>query len=503
MSTNRLDQIKNEFNFIILNYRYALLICPALLVYIFSNDINIIALYGLIYRKICLHNFNETICNSLQNFTNYSILVQEISSHKNIELNVAFLVPAIFAIIQLASIGDRRRNYQLPLIVSLIGSLGQAFILIFAVKQEYSTCFALLVVSQIVNGLCGGGSLAFISSCFSHIAVHEDKVNAINNAGQKYRSIRYSILESSLLFGQFFGSFSSGYLIGNRRELYKFQQTYIISFSLYLIVFIYTIIIFKYIKRKSPDEVPKIENNENLDVDVLKTDMVHVVEPKIGLFKKIKNQFKFLGEAWVLLSKKRDKNARFLIISILILFYFGCSISLGIISLQYLYLIKKPISLTQIQYGLYKALSTCCRAVSLLVILPILKRFFKLPDYFLLVIGLTSEFLNLVVFSLASRFTWIVWLGPVAYMCSNYFAVCVRSYASKLVDKNETGKVFGLVGVTEFLVLLTSSTAFSLIYKQTVSTFPSLVFIVGCGICILICYPFLIFIIRELKKHQF
>ncbi|RNA40230.1 putative leucine--tRNA mitochondrial [Brachionus plicatilis] len=496
MSTNRLERFKTEFNFIILDYRYALLICPALFLYIFSNDINIIALYGLIYRKICLNQFNETICNSLKDYPAFSNIVQEKSSHKNIELNVAFLVPAIFAIIQLASIGDRRRNYQIPLIIALIGSLGQAFINIFAVSQDYTTCFVLLVCSQIVNGLCGGGSLAFISSCFSHIAVHEDKVNTVNTNGQKYRSIRYSICESSLLLGQFLGSFSSGYLIGNKREIYKFQQTYIVSFCVYLFVFLYTIIMFKYIKKKTggSDESGHENTAECKETDALNSEQIRVdfSQNKVNLGKKIKNQFKFLGEAWLLLSKPRDKNRRFLIVSILVLFYFACSVSLGIISLQYLYLIKKPISLTQIEYGIYKASSTLCRAISLLVILPILKRYFQIADYYLLVIGLTSEFLNLIVFTVAAEITWFVWLGPISYMCSNYFAVCVRSYASKLVDKNETGKVFGLVGVTEFLVLLTSSSAFSLIYKQTVSTFPSLVFIIGCGICILICYPFLI-----------
>lgn len=415
MSSNRLDRFKKELNFIILDYRYALLICPALFIYIFSNDINIIALYGLIYRKICLNEFNETICNSLKEYPSYSILVQEKSSHKNIELNAAFLIPAIFAIIQLASIGDRRRNYQLPLIIALIGSLGQAFINIFAVSQDYTTCFALLICSQILNGICGGGSLAFISSCFSHIAVHEDKVNAVNTNGQKYRSIRYSICESSLLLGQFLGSFSSGYLIGNKREIFKFQQTYIVSFCLYLIVFLYTVIMFKYIKKKTNvlSEQNAEANTEVKETDALNSDEIKVEfsQERVTCWQKTKNHFKFLGEAWVLLSKPRDKNRRFLIISILILFYFACSVSLGIISLQYLYLIKKPIALSQIEYGIYKATSTFCRAISLLIVLPVIKRYFQMPDYYLLIIGLTSEFLNLIVFTVAAEITWFVWLG--------------------------------------------------------------------------------------------
>ena len=61
--------------------------------------------------------------------------------------------------------------------------------------------------------------------------------------------------------------------------------------------------------------------------------------------------------------------------------------------------------------------------------------------------------------------------------------------ATRLVDKNETGKFFGIVGVVEFLVLLTSSSLFSYVYKETVSTYPIFVFLIGIGICVFICFP--------------
>jgi len=55
----------------------------------------------------------------------------------------------------------------------------------------------------------------------------------------------------------------------------------------------------------------------------------------------------------------------------------------------------------------------------------------------------------------------------------------------------EKGKYFGIIGVVEFLVLLISSTVFSIIYKETLKTFPSLVFLIGILICIFICFPLL------------
>lgn len=151
------------------------LIYPALFLYVFSNDINLIAQNGLVYRKTCLSKYNETICNSIQasSNANASIDVQESSSQTQIILNISFMIPAIVSLIHLSGIADRRLNYELPLLASLIGSICQAFICIFAVQSEFNLFYILMIFSQIVNAVFGAGCLAFISSCFSHIALFE------------------------------------------------------------------------------------------------------------------------------------------------------------------------------------------------------------------------------------------------------------------------------------------------------------------------------------------
>jgi len=436
------NQANSFLKSVIFDYWSVLLIYPALFLYIFSNEINIICLYGLVYRKICLHEFNETICNSIKNYTHESNHVQSISSLRLIYLNMAFLIPAIFAIIYMASIGDRRLNYRAPLLVSLVGSLFQALICVFSVEQETDTCLTLLFIAQFVNGILGGGSLAFISSCFSHLSIYEDKQVRFNNrqsqenSQTKYRSIRYSICESCLLLGQFLGSFLSGYFIGNKINIENFKITYVVSFSIYFVVLIYTLIMFEYLKRCerpyliqeanrsinnliASNEELKVENN-NIMSDLPNQQHssssnsiglarnVPLLNFIIGFFKK---NFGFLNETWILLSKRRERNARFQINSLLILFFFGASISLGIVSLQYLYLVKKPISLLQTEYGIFKAMNTLFRAIALLIVLPILKSYFQMPDYVLFVLGLVSELLNLVVFFAASFYSKAIWFG--------------------------------------------------------------------------------------------
>lgn len=258
--------------------------------------------------------------------------------------------------------------------------------------------------------------------------------NNSSSSSSSNRSIRYSICESCLLFGQFLGSLSSGYLIGNKINLTNFVRVYIISFLVYAVVLVYTILMFRFLKYKNrPKPVERSgQNQTSLDLmsaanmsdselPTAKTDEIiptpAIAQPRrpfiIAMPSKscMKNQFRFIHETWQLLSKPRPNNDRFLIVSLLIMFYLGCSLSMGIMSLQYLYLIKKPIQLTQVDYGLFKALNTFCRALALLVVLPILKRAFKTPDYILFLLGFTSEFLNLVVFSLSYFFRYAIWLG--------------------------------------------------------------------------------------------
>ena len=411
---------------VFLEYSRVLLTCPLLFLYIFSNDINIISLNGLVYRKICLRDFNETICDHVRNSSaNVSAYLQESASQQMIYLNMAFLIPAIFSIIHLASLGDRSLNYRTPLIVSVVGSIAQSMVCFFSVDQITHLCFGLLFLSQIVNGVCGGGSLAFISSCFSHISVQNASRadTSHDDSAKKSRSIRFSLCESSLLLGQFLGSFSSGYIIGNKTNLNNFKHAYIISFSIYVLVLVYIVVMFVHLKRKEAVNSMSMfgildESTANLDVNsscpslnsnlVEQSQQVPEKDKKIQLFKK---QFSFLSEIWQLLSRRRPNNARFHILSLLVLFFLGSSISLGIISLQYLYLIKKPIYLTQITYGIFRALNTLFRAISLLVVLPVLKNCFNISDSVLYVLGLTSELLNLVVFAISSWYSYLIWLG--------------------------------------------------------------------------------------------
>lgn len=197
----------------------------------------------------------------------------------------------------------------------------------------------------------------------------------------------------------------SGYLIGNKTELFGFKKTFIVSFSIYLFVFIYVLCMFRFLK-----QLKRQDQEEQVAEAKINNDMQTSVnnKPCERLFK---NEISFFKDTAKILFKKRENNARFHINSLLLVYFIGASVSLGLSSIQYLYLVKnESIKLSQINYGYFKAFNTLARAVSLLVVLPLLK-FYSMPDYWFYLIGITSEFLNLIVFSLAASYSYLIWIG--------------------------------------------------------------------------------------------
>ena len=200
-----LKNLRKSIKLLLVDYWVVFLICPALFLFILSNELNIIGLNSLVYRKLCLDDFNATICNHIHQYANESLTIQEKSSQTQMYLNISFIIPALFAIIHFSGMADKRLNYQIPLLVSVIGSLINTLFLIFATDLNVNQALILIFLAQVLNGICGGGSLCFISSCFSHISIYEEKLNPGQTDKSNYRSIRFSLCEASLLIGQFLG----------------------------------------------------------------------------------------------------------------------------------------------------------------------------------------------------------------------------------------------------------------------------------------------------------
>ena len=182
---------------------------------------------------------------------------------------------------------------------------------------------------------------------------------------------------------------------------------------------IYAICIFRFF-------IKKRQNQTNEPLDMVRS---------IKYLANFKNEISFFKDTFKIVFKKRENNARFLLLLLLFIYFIGASVSMGLGSIQYLYLIKSPIYFTQIEYGLFKAMNILTRTLALLVILPILK-YFKVPDHYLFLFGLVSEFFNVVVYAIASKWSFIIWFGKYFIFCSFFISklICLMlKYSSNLL----------------------------------------------------------------------
>ena len=119
----------------------------------------------------------------------------------------------------------------------------------------------------------------------------------------------------------------------------------------------------------------------------------------------------------------------------------------------------------------YLTIQRLSRLTSLLVVLPIMTSFFKVPDTWIILISLLVTTMAYLLLCL-TPISWLVYISALIQM-NSVATVSIRAQLSKQVDSNEIGKIFAVVGIGQSLVSLVSHSMFGAIYRLTLSTFPT------------------------------
>lgn len=75
------------------------------------------------------------------------------------------------------------------------------------------------------------------------------------------------------------------------------------------------------------------------------------------------------------------------------------------------------------------------------------------------------------------RFFFLV---PIFGMLSSYVAVGIRSYISKICNRNEESQIFSIIASIESIDALIGSILFHIIYSYTINLYSNLIFILAC-----------------------
>jgi len=108
----------------------------------------------------------------------------------------------------------------------------------------------------------------------------------------------------------------------------------------------------------------------------------------------------------------------------------------------------------------------------------------KLPDLGLAIIGLLSSITSSILtgFVISPLMMYLICI-PVAF--GGGTSLAVRSQVSKLVPREEQGKVFSLLGTVETIIPLIASVLYTEVYNATVNTVSGTVFFMSAGILLI------------------
>lgn len=108
----------------------------------------------------------------------------------------------------------------------------------------------------------------------------------------------------------------------------------------------------------------------------------------------------------------------------------------------------------------------------------VLSSMFKVDDALIGSMASGSKILSSFVYAF-SQVEWHMFLGPIAEVIGGAAFIAMRSLASKIVSRDELGKVNSLFGIVESIAPLVYSPVLAAVYSATLTKMPGAFFLVG------------------------
>lgn len=187
---------------------------PVMFLYMFGVFMQFITLQALIYDKVCLLNFNETVCSNLNNLTFKAEedLVQKTTSKWLLYTNLAMGIPSLFSVVLFIGPWGDKAGRKMPIVICLVGAVfatGSA-----AVNAAYMLApLPYLLIGGFLNGLCGG-YIAALMSMYTYIAQVSTKEN---------KTVKMGLLEAMVFLSGTLGTATSGVMLDNTSYVFVFS----------------------------------------------------------------------------------------------------------------------------------------------------------------------------------------------------------------------------------------------------------------------------------------
>ncbi|KAL5285026.1 hypothetical protein ACFFRR_007014 [Megaselia abdita] len=422
---------------------------PLMITYLMPSVLASLATQNLNLEKACRVNLNYSteVCDALTNRETHGFETEEAEVEKLVAKMQAWrnivqsLLPCLL-ILFWGSWSDRHGRRKPCLLIPIIGEFLGSIGLIFCTYFENVPMEVAGFTEALFPGLTGGWFLMFLG-IYSYIA---------DVTTEEERTLRVGILEVCYSLGVPIGMAFSGVLL----KQIGFYGVFSISACLYLFSFFYGVFILKEPTQKSEKELEKCTKS-NVFADFF--DKQHVVDTFKVAFKKGQNQ----------------RRLKVIMLMIVVMVIIGPLH--GEFSVVYLFS-RFRFNWSEVEFSFYSSYSMLTGLVGTLFSVGVFSHKLKIDDALIGVLSSMSKILSSFVYAFA-YLPIHMYLGALVEILNGTSFIAMRSIATKLVEKDELGKVNSLFGVAEALMPLVYGPMYTTLYAATMQTLPGAFFLLG------------------------
>ncbi|XP_068141215.1 probable peptidoglycan muropeptide transporter SLC46 [Drosophila tropicalis] len=420
---------------------------PILAAYIMPSVLSNLATQNLNLEKACRVNMNygDVVCDALTrrqtaNYTMEEETVQQMVARMAAWKTVIQSMFPCLLILFWGSWSDRHRRRKPCILIPVVGEFLGVVGLMLCVYFENAPMEAAALTEAIFPSLSGGW-FTMLMGVFSYIA---------DITTEEERTLRIGILNVCFSVGVPIGMAFSGVLL----KQIGFYGVFSISAAFYVLAFVYGFFFLEEpVARPEKSEIPQ----KSLLADFF--DKEHVVQTFRVAFQKGENQ----------------RRKRVILLMIVVMVIIGPLH--GEMAVSYLFT-RFRFNWSEVEFSFFSTYAMFTGLIGVIFCVGILSHKLNIDDALVGVLSSTSKILSSFVYAFATL-PWHMYLGGLVEIFNGTAFIAMRSIATKLVSKDELGKVNSLFGVAEALMPMVFAPMYTTLYAATLKVLPGAFFLLG------------------------
>ncbi|XP_017156359.1 solute carrier family 46 member 3 [Drosophila miranda] len=422
---------------------------PILASYIMPSVLSNLATQNLNLEKACRVNmaYGDVVCDALTrrqtaNYTMEEETVQQMVARMAAWKTVIQSMFPCLLILFWGSWSDRHRRRKPCMLIPVVGEFLGVVGLMLCVYFE-NTPMEVAALTEAIFPSLSGGWFTMLMGVFSYIA---------DITTEEERTLRIGILNVCFSVGVPIGMAFSGVLL----KQIGFYGVFSISAFFYVVAFVYG---FWFLEEPvaRPEKSP---TQKGLLADFF--DKEHVVQTFRVAFKKGENQ----------------RRKRVILLMIVVMVIIGPLH--GEMAVTYLFT-RFRFNWSEVEFSFFSTYAMFTGLIGVIFCVGILSHKLGIDDALVGVLSSTSKILSGFVYAFATV-PWHMYLGGLVEIFNGTAFIAMRSIATKLVSKDELGKVNSLFGVAEALMPMVFAPMYTTLYAATLRVLPGAFFLLGGGL---------------------